>query len=113
MERSTAMEGFFGKKQYAAKAASVLTTKFSTKQKNMMSVKMFFDGTEIGEWAAFGLLFFVITLLFYYLCSNYERNKSKTDFQGLDYSNASLVIHRINYADTNPMGIAVLRADMR
>lgn len=78
-----------------------------------MSVKMFFDGTEIGEWAAFGLLFFVITLLFYYLCSNYERNKSKTDFQGLDYSNASLVIHRINYADTNPMGIAVLRADMR
>ena len=25
MERSTAMEGFFGKKQYAAKAASVLT----------------------------------------------------------------------------------------
>lgn len=23
-----------------------------------MSVKMFFDGTEIGEWAAFGLLFF-------------------------------------------------------
>ena len=30
MERSTAMEGFFGKKQYAAKAASVLTTKFST-----------------------------------------------------------------------------------
>ena len=79
----------------------------------MTSVKMFFDGTEIGEWAAFGLLFFVITLLFYYLCSNYERNKTKTDFQGLDYSNASLVIHRINYADTNPMGIAVLRADMR
>ena len=30
MERSTAMDGFFGKKQYAAKAASVLTTKFST-----------------------------------------------------------------------------------
>ena len=32
----------------------------------MTSVKMFFDGTEIGEWAAFGLFFFVITLLFYY-----------------------------------------------
>ena len=28
-----------------------------------MSVKMFFDGTEIGEWAAFGLLF--LLYLFY------------------------------------------------